>query len=115
MRWHGCGSSPAGVSSFGGGHGILMTCPGRIRSGLVICGFAASRAPRLTPKPLGNAAESVPRLDDEGLDCDRIVRDQRGHRHMWPCERREVERHVLGVLDLGVGRCHRLLIGYCRC
>ena len=41
--------SPLGVSSFGGGHGILMTCPGLIRSGLVICGFAASRAPRLTP------------------------------------------------------------------
>jgi hypothetical protein len=34
----------------GGSHGILMTCPGTIRLGLVICGLAASSAPSVTPK-----------------------------------------------------------------
>ena len=42
---------PVISSPFGGGsHGILMTCRGKIRSGLVICGLAGSRAPSVTPK-----------------------------------------------------------------
>jgi len=33
----------------GGGYGMTMTCPGKIRSGLVICGFAFSISARGSP------------------------------------------------------------------
>jgi len=55
-----------------------MTWPGKIRSGLVICGFAFSISARGSPKLLGDAAEGVPGLDDIGLHTPWDVDDLAG-------------------------------------
>jgi hypothetical protein len=41
-------------------HGMLMTCPGKMRLKSGICGLAASRADRLTPNLLAMALRVSP-------------------------------------------------------
>lgn len=43
------------------------------------------------------------KLERSGRYGDRIRRNQRSHRDMWPAERREVQQHQLRVLDLRLG------------
>ena len=40
--------------------GMVMTCPGKMRFGSAICGFAASRAARVTPNRLAMAVRVSP-------------------------------------------------------